>query len=158
MALHERKEEVNLKNYTSGIPAHTTISYIEAYLADCGVSGIAKEFNANKQPSALYFNIDLGDKKYTIRLPANIEQVQEALWHDYCSSTRRPRKTKEDFGEQASRTAWKIQQDWVQVQMSLVKLKQADFRQVFLAYIWDGSKTYYEFLRGQGFKSLPERT
>jgi hypothetical protein len=65
---------------------------------------------------------------------------------------------KEDFLEQAERTAWKIQQDWVQVQMSLIKLKQADMLQVFMAYVWDGEQTFYERLKGRGFKQLAEKS
>lgn len=149
---------MNLKNYTSNVPAHTTISYIEAYLSNCGVDRIAKEYSPNKQPCALFFRVSLGEKSYTIRLPSNIEAVQETLWREYCAAVTRPRKTKEDFADQAGRTAWKIQQDWVQVQMSLIKLKQVDVVQAFLAFIWDGSQTYYDYLKAGKFKALPETT
>lgn len=149
---------MNLKNYTSNVPVHQTLAIIEAYLADCGVSGIAKEYNPQKQPVALFFKIDVGGRQYCIRLPARVDQVHEALWRDYCTGVSRPRKAKDDFREQAGKTAWKIQLDWVQVQMSLVKLKQCDFREVFMAFIWDGSQTYYEFLAKSNFKALPEST
>ncbi len=107
---------------------------------------------------AVAFHIKLGEKTFTIRLPAKVNEVWEFLWRDYVNQTTRPRKTKEDFKEQAARTAWKIQQDWVMVQMSLIKLKQADWLQVFMAYVWDGEQTYYERLKGSGFKQLPETT
>jgi hypothetical protein len=144
---------MNLKNYTSAKPASVTISYIEAYLAECGVSGISKQYE-NSQPVALFFHIEL-DQKYTIRLPANADRVQEYFWQEYVTGTKRPRKTREDFSEQALRTAWKIQQDWVQVQMSLIKLKQVDFLQVFMGFLWDGKKSYYERIAGDQFKALP---
>lgn len=148
---------MNLKNYTSSVPANTTISYIETYLAECGVEGIAKEFDKG-QPVAVSFYVTVEGRKFTIRLPANVDAVQEYLWRDYVASHKQPRKnvTKDSFREQAARTAWKIQQDWVMVQMSLIKLKQADFIQVFLAYLWTGEQTFYEQLRGNKFKSLPE--
>lgn len=65
---------------------------------------------------------------------------------------------KKSFYEQAVRTAWRIQQDWVEVQMSLIKLGQADFREVFMAFIWDGEtkQTFFETMRGNNFKQLPE--
>ena len=147
---------MNLKNYTSKTPANTTISYIETYLADCGVTGITKEFKAGI-PVALFFHIDIGDKLFTIRLPAKIDEVHEYLWRDYVNGHVQPRKEKEDFREQAAQTAWKIQQDWVQVQMSLIKLKQVDFIQVFMGFVWDGEQTYYDRLKGGGFKALPEK-
>lgn len=153
---------MNLKNYTSSVPANTTISYIEAYLADCGVSGITKQIE-NGQPVAIFFHINVGqDGNFTVKLPAKVEDVLEYLWKDYVTTRVKPTKTKEDFREQASRTAWKIQQDWVQVQMSLIKLKQAEFLEVFMGFLWDGKQSYYQSalprLKGGGFKALSEKT
>lgn len=148
---------MNLKNYTSSTPAHQTIAFIEAYLADCGVSGISKAYD-NGQPSAIFFHIEVGGKKFSVRLPARIAEVHDFLWNDYVTSRSQPRKTKEDFLDQAVRTAWKIQQDWVQVQMSLIKLKQADFLEVFMGFIWDGKQSYYQRVEKSGFRALiPEK-
>ncbi len=148
---------MTLKNYTSSVPASTTISYIEAYLAQCGVTGISKAYDKGI-PTAIFFHVEFGSNKYTIRLPAKVLQVQEELWKDYVNSTKRPRKTKEDFADQAARTAWKIQQDWVQVQMSLIKLKQADFRELFMAFLWDGKQSYFQMVEDNKFKQLPQTT
>jgi len=149
---------MNLKNYTSSVPASTTISYIEAYLAECGVSGISKQIE-NGQPTALLFHIDLGQQgRYTIKLPAKVDDVHEFLWRDYITGKTRPNKTKDDFREQACRTAWKIQQDWVQVQMSLIKLKQVDFLEVFMGFLWDGKQTYYHAVKSSGYKQLARST
>lgn len=150
---------MNLKNYTSSVPAHQTISYIEAYLADSGVSGVSKQYDpVSKQPIALYFHVEVGGKNFTIRLPAKVKEVHEYLWKEYCNSVRQPRKKREDFLEQAARTAWKIQQDWVQVQMSIIRLKQADFMEVFMGFVWDGQQSYYEHLKGTALKALPQST
>ncbi len=148
---------MNLKNYTSSTPAIVTISRIEAYLADAGVQGVSKEFH-DGQPTALSFHVIVADRTFTIRLPAKVNEVQEYLWREFCTKTRRTQKTKDDFREQAARTAWKIQQDWIQVQMSLIRLKQADFIQVFLAYIMVGKQTFYDQLQQSKFKALPEST
>lgn len=148
---------MNLKNYTSNIPAHTTISYIEAYLAQCGVEGISKQYD-NGIPVALFFHVNLPPSRYTVRLPAKVDEVQEFFWKEYVASTKRPRKTKEDFREQSLRTAWKIQQDWVQVQMSLIKLKQVDFLEVFMGFLWDGRQSQYQLEMARKFKALPSTT
>lgn len=147
---------MNLKNYTSSVPAMTTIAFIEQYLADCGVMGVSKQFE-NSVPVALFFHVEVGGKKFTIRLPAKVKEVHEFLWRDYCVSHVRPRKAKEEFQEQASRTAWAIQKDWVQVQMSLIKLRQVDFLEVFMGFIFDGECSHYERIKSGGFKMLPER-
>lgn len=148
---------MNLKNYTSSVPAGTTISYIEAYLAGAGVSGISKQY-ANNQPVAIFFHIEIPPNRYTIRLPARVGAVHDYLWNEYVSKTKRPRLVKGDFYDQACRTAWKIQQDWVQVQISLIKLKQADFLEVFMGYLWDGKQSYYEAMENSKFKMLPQST
>jgi hypothetical protein len=148
---------MKLKNYTSSVQANTTISYIEAYLAQCGVTGISKQYE-NGVPVAIFFHIEMPPSRYTIRLPAKVRLVQEELWKDYVNTSRRPRKTKEDFADQAARTAWKIQQDWVQVQMTLITLKQADFREVFMGFLWDGKQSYFEMLEDGKFKQLPQQT
>jgi hypothetical protein len=148
---------MNLKNYTSSTPTHQTIAYIEAYLAECGVSGVTKQYE-DKQPAALFFTVEVGENRFTIRLPARVAEVHDYLWRSYCSGVSKPRKVKADFHEQAARTAWKIQQDWVQVQMSLIKLKQVEFLEVFMGFLWDGKQSYYQSLKGGGFKELPERT
>jgi hypothetical protein len=149
---------MNLKNYTSSVPVHQTISYIEAYLAQCGVTGISKEYGPGGIAAAIYFHIEFPPNRYTIRLPAKVDMVQEQLWQDYVARTKRPRLKKEDFAVQAARTAWKIQQDWVQVQMSLVKLKQADFREVFMGFLWDGKQSYFQMIEDNKFKQLPQST
>lgn len=146
---------MNLKNYTSSVSAQTTISFIEAYLMECGATGIAKEINHGHVAAIIFEAPDDKGRKRLIKLPANVEGVHEFLWRDYASNAVRPRKQKEDFRDQATRTAWKIMQDWCQVQMSLIKLKQADLLQVFLPYIWDGNQTYYDYLKGSNFRALP---
>ena len=146
---------MNLKNYTSSRPANVTISHIESYLIQCGATGIMKKCDAG-QVIAIIFEInDEENVKRVVKLPANVVMVHEYLWQDYITSARRPRKSKEDFLDQAGRTAWKIMQDWVQVQMSMIKLNQMKMLQVFLPYVWDGNKTYFEYLEEKQFKGLP---
>ena len=65
------------------------------------------------------------------------------------------RKSRESFREQAQRTAWKLMQDWIEVQMSLILMKQADVREVFLSYIMVNSKqTVFEVFQESGMKLL----
>lgn len=139
-----------LKNYTSSVAPSLTIAKIESYLAECGVSGVSKKFEDGRCV-AILFHVDLVEHgKFTIRLPARVEEVQQFLWEAYLKETRRHRKTIRDFKDQAERTAWRIQQDWVQVQMSMIKLKQADFLQVFMGFVWDGQTSYYERIADRG--------
>lgn len=161
-----------LKNYTSEVPVSQTIYRIEQVLIKCGVSGIMKEYTGtNGEISAITFQIEAPAGKITIRLPADKEKAIDALWLDYVDGDKlnakgdaiegwssRKKKRRADFAEQAARTAWKIVQDWVEVQMSMIQMKQADTLQVFLPYVFDGKRTYYQALQESNFRGLlPEK-
>ena len=153
---------VNLKNYTSNIDADTTIARIERMLVCAGASGVQKLYE-DGNVSSLVFKIILspGQPESAIRLPANVPACIESMWTEYVKSSPKGRKTKEDFHDQATRTAWKLTQDWVEVQMSLIHLGQVEPGQVFLAYvlIGRGNATIYDKVREAGYKALlPEKT
>jgi hypothetical protein len=157
-----------LKNYTSAVPVSETIRRIESVLIRCGVQSITKEYGVHGEIAALRFEILTHAERpaHVIRLPANKEQALEALWNDYANGDKRSadgetlawssykRKKKKDFEEQAERTAWKLMQDWCEVQLSLVSFKQAEVLEVFLPYLWDGEETLFSHLRAGGFKAL----
>ena len=151
---------MNIKNYTSGISPLVTVAKIEQLLVSSGADGIQKHYK-NGRLSSLVFRIAFDPQKppIEIKLPANIEQCQAAFWQDYQKiRTSHHRKTKEDFLDQAERTAWKIMQDWVEVQITLIRLKQVDFVQVFMAYVITGpnEQTFYDQLHETGFRALLE--
>lgn len=163
-----------LKNYTSDVPVHQTVHRIEQVLLKCGVTGIMKEYGVGQAILALTFQIDFGGgNKCTIRLPVNVQKAWDALWLNYVDgdkltddgmriaswSNSRKRRHKAEFREQAERTAWKIVQDWVEVQMSMIQMQQADFREVFMPYLWDGKQSFYQRVEASGFAGLlPEKT
>jgi hypothetical protein len=142
-----------LKNYTSSVPVAKTVSRIEEVIAKSGASGITKDYEAGHL-TALCFHISLPNGKLvTIRLPANTEAVQQAM----LKNVKRQRAgTRAKIMEQAERTAWKLMQDWVEIQLSLIEMQQAEWLQVFLPYIWDGKQTLYTMLKEGQFKALPE--
>lgn len=149
-----------LKNYTSKVSADVTIARIERLLVNAGATGFQKLYEGGLC-SAIVFQISFerGGMPINVRLPANVQRCQEALFADYVKASPNGRKEKADFADQAAQTAWRLVQDWVEVQVSLIHLKQVEFLQVFLPYVWDGQRTYYEALRETGFKALlPERS
>ena len=160
-----------LKNYTSEVPVSETIHRIEKVLIRCGVVGIMKEYiGVNGEISAITFQIEAPAGRITIRLPADKQKALDALWIDYVGDdklsdngdfivwNKKKKKRRGDFVEQAGRTAWKIVQDWVEVQMSMIQMKQADTLQVFLPYVFDGKRTYYQALKESNFRGLlPEK-
>jgi len=154
-----------LKNYTSAATVTNTIARIEAVLIRCGVTGITKEYGPNAVIAAVLFEIPHDGKYFTIRIPADVEQALDALWNDYCEKNPiegRRRKKRGHFADQAARTAWKLAQDWIEVEMSRLQLKQStDPIETFLSYIWDNRKrqTFFQVVKESGYRALlPERS
>lgn len=158
-----------LKNYTSTVPVPDTIYRIEQVLIRAGVSGISKEYGINGQVSAITFKIQFEQAKVPvwIRMPADVEACANALFIDYADGdplssdgervrARRgnKKKTRAEFKQQGERTAWKLMQDWIEVQLSMILLKQAEVAQVFLPYAWDGREMFYAKLKSGGFAAL----
>lgn len=161
-----------LKNYTSDVPVSQTIFRIEQVLIKCGVNGITKEYGPEADVTAVRFHIPTNGRELTVRLPADVNKALDALWLDYVGDEKlspdgkslcwsKKKKRKADFVEQAKRTAWKIIQDWVEVQMSMIQLNQAETLEVFLPYIYDqiSGTTVFKRVKDSGFRALlPEHT
>lgn len=143
---------MKLKNYTSNVPIPRTVARIEECLAEAGAAGIMKDY-AGGTLTAISFRVVLPNgNPMAVRLPANVDGV----FHAMMKQVLRPHKgTAERIREQAGRTAWKLMQDWAEVQLSLIQMEQADFVQVFLPYVWDGKVTFYDKLKAGNFLALP---
>ena len=154
------------------MPVSETVHRIEKVLIKCGVLGITKEYgNTAGDIMAIRFHVKTEGPDLTIRLPVNKERCLDALWEDYVDGDKlsadgksiqwssRKKKRKSDFEEQAARTAWKIVQDWVEVQMSMIQTRQAETVEVFLPYIYDGRETVFNRIKAGGYRALlPEST
>lgn len=153
--------DLKIKNYTSGVAVEQTIARIEAKLAAAGANEIVKVYGPDRRITALRFKLNFEGRIFTVKLPANAQACFDAMWKDHQLHSRRVHPSaKERILDQASRTAWKLVQDWVDVQISLIVMRQAEWLQVFMAYLYDPAKdqTVYELARGSGFKQLPYRS
>lgn len=145
-----------LKNYTSQVPASTSISWIEGKLARSGATQILKEIDIEGRVKGIAFMVSVNGFSMAFRLPAQVEACEKVLK----SEVRRPKPdTFKRIVKQAERTAWKIVADWVDAQMAMIELSQVEFLQVFLPYMYSPSqkKTFYELSKEKGLqKLLPE--
>lgn len=144
---------MNIKNYTSGVPAEKSISRIEKILVEMGATSVNKQYEGKKIVS-ITFLIAVNGNTIPFKLPAKASEVYDVLRDEI----KRPRGgTLEKLMEQSERTAWKLVCEWVEIQMSMIKLKQADFIEVFLPYVYDyaNNKTFYQSIKDGGFKQLP---
>ena len=110
--------------------------------------------------TALVFEAPDNGGKRSIRLPSDVAGTHEFLWREYQRTAVRPRKTKEDFAEQAEMTAWKVMDDWVRVQMTLIAVQKKSVTEVFLAYVLVGKdETFYDKIQRTNYRALlPEKS
>lgn len=147
-----------MKNYTSSVPAARTIEKIEQKLVEAGAQGITKTYK-DGLVTTISFSIMNPETQYPvyIRLPANVEGVMDVFLKS--KSRAISRSQRENLQQQAQRTAWKLMQDWVEVQLSLIELKQAELLQVFMPYVWNGEQSLFQYMKANqmpalGFKEL----
>ena len=147
---------INIKNYTSSVPAVTSINRIESLLVEVGATDINKKYEDGKL-KAISFMMLVEGRPIPFKLPARIHAVFDVLWSQY----KRPQPgTKERVRAQAERTAWKILHEWTQIQISLIQLKQADFMELFLPHVYDHihDKSYYTILKESKFRNVLQLT
>jgi len=143
-----------MKNYTSGVSVERTVARIEQVLAYAGVQSIHKEYLDGFVSAVSFALPHPGGSHVMVRLPANVGAVEEFFLHRY--KQKPSEESKQKCREQAGRTAWKLMQDWIEVQMSLIEMQQVEALQVFLPYLWDGHSTLFKALMDTGFKQLPQ--
>jgi len=144
---------VNIKNYTSTVPASTSMSRIEQYLVNAGASDISKKYDGNKTCVSITFRMIVNLIPVFFQLTAKVDACYKVLY----AEVKRPNPdTKQKILQQAERTAWKIISDWVEIQITMVQLEQADLIQVFLPYVYNPAteKTFYDQVKDNGFKQL----
>lgn len=145
---------MNIKNYTSSVPAERSILQIENILIQVGAVRIAKEYKDGKV-SAISFAIasPTGEGIVPFMLPAKVDPIKKLFLQQY----RRPTNVQaKQCEEQAERTAWKNVKEWVELQATMIKLQQVEFMEVFMPYVYnlDKRKTFYELVKDSGFKQL----
>jgi len=146
-----------IKNYTSTVPVSRSVQHIEDCLIRHGAKNIMKMYDDDKKLESLCFIISVDGKDMPFKLPASVDKVEKVLR----ATVRRPTaQTNARIADQAERTAWKLQSDWVDIQMSLIELNQVEILQVFLAYVYYPAQkqTYFEKIKNGGFLQLTEKT
>lgn len=144
---------MNLKNYTSEVPAYISMGKIERCLVAAGATDISKKY-IDGVCTAIAFRMMINiEHPLFFQLPAKVDACFDVMWKE----VKRPRHdTKQKTREQAERTAWKIVCDWVEVQLSMIQLEQAEALEVFLPYVYDPVKdeTFFKKLKSTNYKAL----
>ncbi len=126
-------------NYTTSIDPMKSVAEIQRMLGRHGARRVTVEYEGGA-PIGLSFSIETADGPRGFRLPAKVDGVLQAL-----------RKGKGKVSRSmvnrthASRVAWRILKDWIQVQLALVDAELVDVEEVLLPYMLDRSgATFYE--------------
>lgn len=140
-----------IRNYTTNIPASTTIGEIQVMLAKSGATGIAMDYDGQGNIKALFFRIVVGNKEMPFKLPAKPEAVYEVLHaHKQGEETYREQRMQNSID-----VAWRIVKDWLETQLTLVDLQQAEMAEIFFPYLVVGNnKTLYESSKEMQFENL----
>src|SRR3972149_3728488 len=137
-------KKMNIKNYTSTVPVSKSVQNIEELFEKAGSTSISRFYENNKL-AGFYFSIPIDGKPITFKVPAKPLAVKRIMEKQV---KRARRGTMNLIWEQAERTAWKLLNEWVHLQLSMI--------QVFLPYAFDSSNnvTLFEKLKEVGFKQL----
>jgi hypothetical protein len=135
-------------NYTTQIDVYKTVAEIEKILSEHGVMSIMKQYE-DGQVVSLSFLIDDGEKKIPVRMPIRVDECLKVMQKQ---KKEHPKMQIKATKEQASKVAWRIMKDWIEVQMALLEINMVRFEEIFLPYIetTDG-KTIYEKLEERKF-------
>ena len=136
-------------NYTTSVPAVTSISQITGILVRKSARSITTEFADDGSIEAVAFIMAVGGIPVRFILPANVDGVAAVMlrdnpWNRYRQTSKPEYEAK--VRAQAFNVAWRIVKDWVEAQMALVESGQAVPAQVFMPYATqqDGKTTMWQ--------------
>lgn len=145
---------MKLKNYTSSISVERSLEAIDTLLVQAGATHIARAYTGTEgKISAILFQLNVNGRPFTFKLPSN----PEAVYRIFKAEIKKPHHgTFEKLKDQADRTSWSIIREWVHIQLSMIKMQQAEALEIFLPYLYDGRKdsTFYSQLKETGYKQL----
>jgi hypothetical protein len=118
----------SIRNYTSRQPVNLSIAKIQELLVANGAQAVLMNYEQGTgRIESLSFQISLEEKMLSFKLPVNWKKFQEVLQKD--------RVYRCDDIDHIMRVAWKNMYDWVDIQMTMYRLKQAELVEIFLPYV-----------------------
>jgi hypothetical protein len=141
---------MNIKNYTTEVPANRSIEYIEKLLIEFGARNIMKEYSPEGKCAAMSFMIEMEGMKLPFRLPANADKIFAWL------KKKKPQAQVKNLKEQAERIAWKQQYEWLHLQLGMIEMNQLEKLEAFFPYLYDINKqqSYYAKIKEGKFQNL----
>lgn len=136
-------------NYTTSVDSDKSIAEISGLLTRFGARSITTEFDSDGFASGISFIIMVEMRPLAIRLPVNVGGVYKTL--DMEKGVPNRLRTM----AQARRVAWRVMKDWLEAQLALFKVGQAEAGQVLMPYAVDSEgRTAYQIFRESHLKAL----
>lgn len=138
-------------NYTTSIDAGKTRGEVIGLLVSAGATNISLDFeNKTCTGVSFYAHTPVGERGF--RLPLRADAVLAALNRAYQSS-RIPRRFANS--EQAERVAWRINHEWLEVQLALIEAGLAELGEIMMPYMIVGEQGQTAFQLMSEKKALP---
>lgn len=154
-----KKSYDRIKNYTTSIPVERTITEIEKMLATFGTTKIMKEYDTEGNPTSLIFSILTDFGEMPVKLPIKPEKIQQVFREQVEQGILNQKYGGGEWAQaQAQRVGWRIIKDWLDAQMTLIKIHQTEIQEIFLPYAYDSTSqtTLYEQMKEQQFAGFIE--
>lgn len=142
-----------IKNRTSQVVPTKTAARIEEMLSLAGASNVSKHYDGGDL-KGIDFVIPTEFGILSFRLPVNTEAAIKVLYDRKTRNGAISHKQRNALEEQAKRTAWKMAQDWLEIQLSMVVMQQAELVQVLLPYVVKGNQTLFDTMKSGGYRAL----
>lgn len=140
-------------NYTTQVEPEKSIAEVTGLLTRFGARSITTEFDNDGFVSGISFIIMIEMRPLAIRLPVNVDGVYGTLR----MAKGVPNRSKTQA--QARRVAWRILKDWLEAQLALFQVGQAEAGQVLMPYAVDSEgRTAYQMFRDSHVRQLPPAT
>lgn len=140
---------INLKNYTTEVPAQRSIENIEKLLIQFGATHIMKQIDVGAV-TAISFRIQVDNLPLAIKLPAKVSNIRKWLLK------HKPGMSEKNRQAQAERIAWKQQYELLFLQLSMVEMEQMELLEALLPNAFDitNNQTFFDKMKEQKFKAL----
>lgn len=124
-----------LKNTYTEMPLSRSLEKIQKILVEHGATKIMIDYS-DKLPYQINFMIEASGKQIPIRLPARPDKV-------FAYMKKQRARSNPDL-EMAYKVAWRNILDWIDAQMAIIEIEQAELFEVFMPYLAmkDGGTLY----------------
>jgi len=126
-----------LRWYTTTIEIGRTLSDIETVLAKIGVVSMYKQYRNGCVSGVEFVMPDENGNQFAVRLPIDVDSVYSVMIAETKSKRVRSLTSKkiEQIKKQAERTAWRLQYEWLAIQVSFIAMKQVKPTEAFMPQI-----------------------